>query len=232
MRKILFLGFLIFNVSFGQLAFDRTRVVFDNATSNSVSIIVENTSPNLPYLAQTWIEDEKGNKIEEPLVALPLLQKLNPSQEKQIKISLVGNTDSLPKDRESLLYFNVLGVPPTDGSAQSKLNILIRSELKLFYRPKGLAKYAEDALFDEVKVTKSGNGLILENPTPYHVVIYAFSNGKNQKLIEKDIIIEPFSNETVKLTVGNTPNIYFISDSGGAKSVSYKCNNGLCTIAK
>lgn len=232
MKKILFVGFMMFNVSFAQLAFDRTRVIFDHSKTNSVSVIVENSSPNMPYLAQTWIEDGNGNKIEEPLVSLPMLQRLNPKQEKQIKISLVGNTDSLAKDRESLLQFSVLGLPPTDAEGQSKLNILIRSNLKLFYRPKGLPQYAENTIFEELKVQKQGTNLLLENPTPYHIVIYAFSVKKGTKLIEKDIILKPFSSESVSISVGNSPYIYFINDNGAAKSLAYKCDNGFCSVIK
>lgn len=232
MRKILFLGLLVLNFSFGQLAFDRTRIIFDHSNTNSVSVIVENSNPNMPYLAQTWIEDGNGNKIEEPLVALPMLQRLNPRQEKQIKISLVGDTNALPKDRESLLQFSVLGLPPTDSEGQSKLNILVRSNLKLFYRPKGLQKYAENAIFEEVKVQKQGNNLILENPTPYHIVIYAFSARKGINLTEKDIVLKPFGKEKVSVTVGNNPYIYFINDNGAAKSLAYKCSNSLCSIIK
>lgn len=232
MKKILFVGFMMFNVSFAQLAFDRTRVIFDHSKTNSVSVIVENGSPNMPYLAQTWIEDGNGNKIEEPLVSLPMLQRLNPKQEKQIKISLVGNTDSLPKDRESLLQFSVLGLPPTDTDGQSKLNILVRSNLKLFYRPKGLPQYAENAIFEELKVQQQGNSLLLDNPTPYHIVIYAFSAKKGVKLIDKDIIMKPFSQEKVAVSVGSTPHIYFINDNGVARSLSYQCSSSACSVMK
>lgn len=41
---------------------DRTRLIF-NESDKSISVTLRNNDPKLPYLAQSWIEDEKGNKI-------------------------------------------------------------------------------------------------------------------------------------------------------------------------
>lgn len=40
---------------------DRTRLIF-NESDKSISVTLRNNDPKLPYLAQSWIEDEKGNK--------------------------------------------------------------------------------------------------------------------------------------------------------------------------
>lgn len=45
---------------------DRTRLIF-NESDKSISVTLRNNDPKLPYLAQSWIEDEKGNKISSPL---------------------------------------------------------------------------------------------------------------------------------------------------------------------
>ncbi|MEX5928547.1 fimbria/pilus periplasmic chaperone [Providencia hangzhouensis] len=37
---------------------------------------------------------------------------MGPKQKKQIKIAYMDGQNTLPTDRESLLYFNVLGIPP------------------------------------------------------------------------------------------------------------------------
>lgn len=111
MKKIILLPLLILNLSFAQLSLDRTRVILDHKAGNSVSVVVKNTNPTTPYLAQAWVEDDHGNKIHDALVALPILQRLNALQEKQIKISLLAGAANLAQDRETLLFFNVLGVP-------------------------------------------------------------------------------------------------------------------------
>lgn len=222
MKKILVLLALLFNLSFAQLSFDRTRVIFDHSISRSQSIVVSNTSKSAPYLAQSWIENEQGQKLTGPLTALPILQRVNPGEEQQIRIDFNG-ASALPKDRESLLYLQVRGVPPKGGD--NKVSITIQSRLKIFYRPQGLTKYDDKKLYEELKVTKNGNSLTLENPTPYHMVIYGFKSQRSSKLIDKDIILKPFSTQNVSVKVGNTPLIYFINDQGGTNSVYYQCSS-------
>ncbi|GAA5101385.1 fimbrial biogenesis chaperone [Wohlfahrtiimonas larvae] len=232
LSKFLILSTLMMNVSTAQLAFDRTRVILDRSSQNSVSIAVENISPKMPFLAQTWIETQQGVKVSEPLVALPMLQRINPKQEKQIKIGLVGSEQVLPQDKESLLSLNILGVPPKDSQVAGQLNIMIKSNLKLFYRPKGLKKYSNNAWVQEMKVSKSGGTYTLENPTPYHIVIYGFRAGKGSKAIEKDVVLKPFSSEKVTVNLGNTPSILYMKDNGGGAAIHYRCNSNLCTVVQ
>ncbi|PBU02292.1 fimbria/pilus periplasmic chaperone, partial [Escherichia coli] len=52
--------------SHASVTSDRTRLVF-NESDKSISVTLRNNDPKLPYLAQSWIEDAKGNKISSPL---------------------------------------------------------------------------------------------------------------------------------------------------------------------
>lgn len=223
MKRLFILTVALLNISYAQLTLDRTRVIFDRGQSSSQSIVVSNTNKNEPYLAQSWIEDEAGNKIESPLVALPILQRINPGQEKQVKISLAGQ-NNLPEDRESMLFFNVLGVPPKTD-VENQVSIVIQSKVKLFYRPKGLPQYKDSGWLKELQVAKSGNSYTLQNPTPYHIVIFGVSNGPKGKITEKDLVVKPFGSVTVTEALGNTPTIYFINDYGGTESQSYQCGS-------
>lgn len=234
MKHLITLSLLItttlFSTAYGQLSLDRTRVIFDRAQSNSQSVTLTNTNPSVPYLAQSWVENENGHKIEEPLVALPVLQRLEAKQEKQVKISLSGD-NNLPTDRESLLYFNALGIPPKEGNGDgNQVNIVIQSKIKLFYRPKGLPQYPNNGWIKTLEVQKNGNQYTLANPSPYHLVILGFSNGKKGHFIEKEITIKPFETQTVNLSVGNTPTVYFINDYGTTEANNYQCNSTLCSL--
>ncbi|WP_049611208.1 molecular chaperone, partial [Yersinia massiliensis] len=60
-------------VSDAAINLDRTRIVF-NDTDKSASIILVNQSTTSPYLAQSWIEDSAGQKVDSPLAALPPMQ--------------------------------------------------------------------------------------------------------------------------------------------------------------
>ena len=46
---------------------DRTRIVF-NANDKATSLRVDNRSDKLPYLAYSWLENEKGEKSDEFLL--------------------------------------------------------------------------------------------------------------------------------------------------------------------
>ncbi|TDS83326.1 pili/flagellar assembly PapD-like chaperone, partial [Rahnella sp. BIGb0236] len=95
---------------------DRTRIIY-HAGDKSVSVMLENQSKTLPYLAQVWLENAQGEKITSPLVALPPMQRIDAGEKSQIRILQLPETAGLPKDRESLFYFNVREVPPKSDMA-------------------------------------------------------------------------------------------------------------------
>lgn len=74
----LFGGMIVQNTQ-AAIALDRTRVIFDGS-QKSVSLNISNQNKQLPYLAQGWIEDEQGNKIQSPLTVLPPVQRIEPGK--------------------------------------------------------------------------------------------------------------------------------------------------------
>ena len=80
---------------------DRTRLIF-NESDKSISVTLRNNDPKLPYLAQSWIEDEKGNKISSPLTVLPPVQRIDSMMNGQVKVQGMPDINKLPADRESL----------------------------------------------------------------------------------------------------------------------------------
>ncbi|MER5091226.1 fimbrial biogenesis chaperone, partial [Providencia stuartii] len=160
---------LISTYTHASISVDRTRVIYDEA-SKGVSVVIENIDKKDPYLVQSWIENENGEKISEPLIALPLLQRVEANQKKQIRISLSKNDVKIPSNQESLFYFNVLGIPPKT-KLENAVEIVIQSRFKLFYRPSELKKYPNNDWQKELKVEKVGKSLKLTNPTPYHIIV-------------------------------------------------------------
>lgn len=68
---------------------DRTRLVF-NEGDKSISVTLRNNDPKQPYLAQSWMEDEKGNKISSPLTVLPPVQRIDAMMNGQVKVRNAG----------------------------------------------------------------------------------------------------------------------------------------------
>ena len=224
---------LMLNISLAQLTFDRTRVIFDQSKTSSISLVTENTNGERPFLAHAWITDNKGNKIQEPLVALPILQRLEANQGKQIRISTVGDVSLLPKDRESLFFLNILGVPSGTANDASQVNVVISTDMKLFFRPKGLKKYTQTQDWaKQLKVSSSGNVLMLDNPTQYHIVIYGFNHTGGDDMVQKDIVVPPLSTEQVEFNAKDKLSVFYILDSGEVEKMTFRCSGNACQLEK
>ncbi len=67
------------SIAWGAIIPDRTRIIM-NESDKGEALKLTNQSKNLPYLAQTWIEDTKGNKSRDFIVTVPPMVRLNPSE--------------------------------------------------------------------------------------------------------------------------------------------------------
>ncbi|GAB1437487.1 fimbria/pilus periplasmic chaperone [Providencia sp.] len=215
-----------------SISVDRTRVIYDEA-SKGVSVVVQNTDSKDPFLVQSWIENENGHKITDPLIALPLLQRVEPNQKKQVRISASKNDLQAASDKESLFYFNILGIPPKSVS-ENAVEIVIQSKFKLFYRPQGLAKYPDNNWQKELKVEKYGNSLKLTNPTPYHVVVININDNKSKVENFEEIIVKPNSYTSYSLSDKQIKSpkmiVTYIDDYGTPKLLNYTCQSTTCSL--
>lgn len=237
MKKLKFLFSAIILLSAyanASLTADRTRVIYD-AEKPGVSVVIQNTDTKDPFLLQTWIESADGKKITDPLTALPLLQRIEPGQKKQIRISTSANDAQLPQDRESLFYFNTLGVPPK-SNLENVVEVVLQSRFKLFYRPKGLKKYPDNNWQQELTLEKKANELILNNPTPYHLVVININNGPQKVKDFSEILVKPYSKSTYplseRLRKGSEFMLTYIDDYGTTKTLKYRCSGAACSLIK
>lgn len=159
---------------------DRTRIVF-NANDKATSLRIENQSDKLPYLAYSWIENEKGEKSDALLVALPPIQRLEPKATSQVRVVKQASTTQLPGDRETLFFYNMREIPPAPdkSSDHAILQVAIQSRIKLFWRPAALRKKAGEKVELQLQVSQQGNQLTLKNPTAYYLTIAYL--GRNEK---------------------------------------------------
>lgn len=149
-----------------------SRVVFP-AESKDVSVRVSNPD-NKPVLLQAWVDASTQGLPEAskaPFALSPAVSRLDPKGMQHLRVVALPNT--LPKDRESVFYLHVLGIPPKPTeNAANYVQIALRNVIKLFYRPAGLDGNPNDAHQDVTwTLVKRGKGVALQahNPTPYHV---------------------------------------------------------------
>lgn len=231
-------GFLVAEEANAAIALDRTRVIFDGG-SKSMSLNISNENKELPYLAQGWIENDSGEKIDSPLLLLPPLQRVEPGAKSQLKIQATHDASKLPQDRESLFYFNLREIPPKSKTPNT-LQIALQTRIKIFYRPKTLQATQDDYANPwQTKITLKRNGdrYNIDNPTPYYITIAGASSTAEGKDVAgfEPIMIPPKSIIPMKGNVsslGNTPVLTYINDFGGRPKLVFQCANSSCQVRK
>jgi chaperone protein PapD len=229
------LGMTSLNVS-AAIVLDRTRVVYPGG-AKSISLNIKNENQKLPYLAQAWIEDTQGQKISSPFVILPPVQRVDANQKSIVRIASVPAIDSLPKDRESIYYFNLREIPPKSEKS-NVMQIAVQSKIKLFYRPEAILPERGAIWQDQVLITKQGTTLKVNNPTPYYITYVGLGHpqGKERTVIKgfSAFMVEPKSEQTVTIpeALGNQFVISYVNDYGGYMDIKYQCAGNACKAAK
>ncbi|MGQ5793290.1 fimbria/pilus periplasmic chaperone [Serratia sp. IR-2025] len=216
------------------IALDRTRVIFDGSLK-SVSLNVSNQNKQLPYLAQGWIEDEQGNKIQSPLTVLPPVQRIEPGKPSQVKIQALPAAKLLKQDRETVYYFNLREIPPK-SSKPNTLQIALQTRIKLFYRPAGLAMNTNaPPPQEQLTLSKQGDKYVVNNPTPYYVTLVDAASKKEGPGIKEfaPMMVPPKSSLPLTVSaasVGSAPVLTYVNDYGGRPQLSFSCSGNACTV--
>ncbi|KLF43441.1 fimbria/pilus periplasmic chaperone [Klebsiella aerogenes] len=220
------------------VSLDRTRVIFDGS-QKSMSLDISNKNKQLPYLAQAWIEDEKGERNSKgPLIVLPPVQRIEPGKSSQVKIQALPTVNQLPQDRESVFYFNLREIPPKSDKPNT-LQIALQTRIKLFYRPSVITQSKNDMdtpWQEKITLTKNGDKYHVNNPTPYFVTIVGASStikGENIRDFEP-FMIEPKGNKSLGngsvSGLGKNPILTYINDYGGRPQLIFNCTGNLCSV--
>ncbi|EMN0829957.1 fimbria/pilus periplasmic chaperone [Providencia rettgeri] len=218
----------------GAVSMDRTRVIFEG-NQKSISLNISNNNKQLPYLAQGWIENTEGQKIQSPLVVLPPVQRLEPGKSSQVKIEALSAINTLPQDRESLFYFNLREIPPKSEKPNT-LQIALQTRVKLFYRPKSIIPEKNGTPWQEkLTLEKQGDMYVVKNPTPYYVTIInatANTNSTNAKEFIP-LMVPPFGQDNLgekASLLGSSPVLTYINDFGGRPTLAFRCQSATCNV--
>jgi P pilus assembly protein, chaperone PapD len=213
---------------------DRTRIIF-NSDDKASSLKLENQSKRQPYLAYSWIEDEKGTKNEDYFVALPPIQRLEPAALSQVRIVKQAKASALPTDRESLFYFNVREIPPVPENSGNNaiVQMAVQSRLKMFWRPAALKKKPGAEVEHSITAQQQGSSLLIHNPTGYYITLAYF--GKDDKSVfpgYSSTMISPFASTTLNAGsyTGTAFSLGYMDDYGGLRMLNVRCQ-GQCTLS-
>lgn len=186
-----------------------TRIIYPESAKD-VTVSMDNRGTR-PLLVQTWLDDGRDStnpqELKLPFIVTPPVSRVEPQKGQTVRITWLGQT--LPKDKESLFWFNVLEVPPKAKGCdnQSMLQLAFRTRIKLFFRPTGLkGEPTEAAKNIKWSQTRQGQKVVLsaKNDSPYYVSLASaslISGGKRYEI--ETHYIEPFSSQT--MNVKNAP---------------------------
>ncbi len=189
-----------------------TRVILP-AADGEVTVRLTNENDR-PALVQAWIDRgdpaSSPDSVDSPFLITPPMFRMEPQRDQSLRILFTG--EPLPADRESLFWLNVLEVPPKPKAgegAQNYLQLALRSRLKLFFRPAGLAGEVVKAPSLLTFVAKQGDGgtvLVVKNPTPFHITLAELSVQAGGKSHQAETgMVAPMSELRLRVTGLTTP---------------------------
>ncbi|KMV34725.1 fimbrial biogenesis chaperone [Franconibacter pulveris 1160] len=197
----------------GGIVLGQTRVIY-YADKKEAALPVTNNARTMPFLLQSWVENEKGNS-RGPFIVTPPLFRINGGESSTLRI--IKTDASLPEDRESLFYIDVRAIPASSVSDTNKnlLTLVVKTRIKLFYRPGTLKDKAVDA-YKKLQFNRTQDTLYIYNPTEYFVVFSGLSIG-NTELTDKIDFISPGEHKKLPVPVASGSIIKWaaINDYGG-----------------
>lgn len=175
-----------------------------------ITIPVDNTDKKSAYLIQSWVEKKDGMTKSKDFILTPVIFQLDAGKKGILRVML--KKTEFPDDRESLLWLNIKGIPETDENRENKLQIVINSKFKLFYRPAGLT----EPDYNKLRYERKGNRIKIINDSPFHITVRNILVNNKEYTVSEMIV--PFESLTVPVTTIHSNDeitISYISDFGG-----------------
>ena len=217
---ILIILFLCIPAGYAGIIINTTRVIFPG-NKDSAEIQLAN-SGEIPSLVQSWVDEGDINSAPEtskaPFMVVPPVTRIAAGSGQQLKIRILKN--SLPRDRESVFYLNVVDIPAKTVTTGNTLQFALRTRIKLFYRPDELSlSLPPDAVPEQISVSLSGDTLVLKNPAPYYFTLSALISGNGDTPSHiSTVMLAPYSENRVAytghLSAGELVILFSIDDKG------------------
>lgn len=199
------------------IALESTRVIYPGSAKAGITFSVTNRTPYV-YLLQSRVlpwgmsepstapsEDERPPVVvvqpdslpSTPFIVLPPLVRFAQHEKMTLRIRLIKN--SLPTDRESIFNLALKAIPsqhkPLSGGEEggSQMVLALQNNLKLFYRPEGLAEMSAEQRSAALRFSLQGAQLTINNPTPYYVTLGRVNIGGEQFELGQQRMLAPFT---------------------------------------
>jgi len=201
---------LTLNVAQAGVIIGGTRVIY-HGDKKETAISVKNPD-KYSYLIQSWVDNNDNSKS--PFIITPPLFRLGATEENTLRIIRAGG--KLPEDRESMYWMNIKTIPATEKQDDGNtLQIAIKNRIKLIYRPQMLTA-APETVTNKLTWQRSGQQLVVTNPTPYYMNFSIVKIGNN--MVKDATYVAPMSSARFTVPAGATGDVNWkiISDFGAA----------------
>ncbi|HCQ4576757.1 TPA: fimbrial chaperone [Escherichia albertii] len=197
-----------------------TRFIYGEGSKN-IAFEVTNNSDSA-YGGQVWLENIDNADERVFMIPIPSFFRIEPKQKQIVRI--LKTEDELPANQESMFWLNVQEIPPRPTAESGNvLAVAINTRVKVFFRPKDL-KGGRKGAESKIRISRTGNGVKLSNPTPYYFALTDVKVGGKPLLLndaERSALssIPPFG----KVSLGNHAltgkvTVDAINDWGGVES--------------
>jgi chaperone protein EcpD len=200
-RFVCMTGLCLTNLAWAGVVVTGTRVIYPEG-DREVTIKLDNNG-DMPALVQTWVDKGDPNvspdAVEAPFVLTPPVFRMEPAKGQTLRLAYTR--ESLPEDRETVFWLNVLDIPPKASGTvgENVLQMAIRTRIKIFFRPAVLdAEGASEAVRGmawKLVPAPQGDGyaVLASNPSPYYVNVAAIriKQGQQQFDVKDGAMIAP-----------------------------------------
>lgn len=203
---------MICSQTYAGIVVGGTRFIYPQ-NKQMITVPVENTDDKRPYLIQSRVEDEDGINKTKGFIITPVIFQLDGNRKSLLRISL--RKSDFKTDRETLFWLNVRGIPATEVDTENKLQVIINSKFKLFYRPTGLT----EPDFSHIRYEIVGREIKVINQTPYYITVKSIEI--NEKEYSVSDMIPPFETLIISTNIIHDKDsivINYIGDLGGIVS--------------
>lgn len=205
-----------------------TRVIYP-ADTQSQTLQFSNND-NIPYVMQVWSDVNNPastpDTTDAPFMSVPALFRIEPHTGQSVRLIFTGK--DLPKDRESLFYFNSVQIPPKNAikGNQNQMSVILRNRLKIFYRPKDIVGNP-DGVAQQIHFSLKENnghwGLVAENTSGYYASVISASLVSGTQIIPfqtsmippKTTVTWPMNKKGQSISAASKVKFILINDYGG-----------------
>ncbi len=207
---------LFIPLSHAEIYLGATRLIV-NGKDKEATLRVTNEG-RTAVLLQVWVDngdsEAEPEKIATPFTVSPPILRLDGKRAQRLRVLFTGAEHTLPSDRESVFWLNVLEIPPKVANTASQMQMAFRTRIKLFYRPRSLQTVNTTNVQEQLRFSLAKQGgnpvLVVGNPTPFHQTLLEMTVGRDKQqavatLVPENGMVSPKGQADFALTATKGP---------------------------